>query len=131
MPPYTQTTKRVGWDLSLDFDMYKSLSHYHFSHKSYLKINLYIFLLLMIECTIIWIISMSVFFSLPTHSFQPPPFLWSRNVLCSHILCINIFEITSLFHAFMLLDSDYQPFIRILNRFSLITKFKDCEQKQP
>lgn len=74
--------------------------------------------------------SVFLFYYTTQFSFLPPPFLWSRNVLCSHILCINIFEITSLFYAFILLDSDYQTFTRILNRFSLITKFKEYKQKQ-
>lgn len=76
---------------------------------------------------------MSVLLFYYTHSylsFLPHPFLWSRNVWRSHILCINVFEITSLFYSFMLLDSVYQTFTRILNKFSLIIKFKDCKQKQ-
>lgn len=128
------TDYTVSWlSAPADFEVYyKNPSHYHLPPELFWNFVLYILAaVLVVEYTIIWIISTSVFIYLLldlNHSLLSP-FHLSLPVgctVCSHALCINILEIyKSVLYFLYCWILIIKTFTRVLNKFSLIRKKKN------
>ena len=135
--PYMTTGKTICTDYAVswvsapaDFEVYyENPSHYHLPPELFWNFFLYILAaVLVVEYTIIWIISTSVFIYLLldlNHSLLSP-FHLSLPVgctVCSHALCINILEIyKSVLYFLYCWILIIKTFTRVLNKFSLIRK---------
>ena len=128
-PPYAQTTQWVGSVLPQTLRCITRTPAIIIFLLSYFEIFLYILAaVLVVEYTIIWIISTSVFIYLLldlNHSLLSP-FHLSLPVgctVCSHALYINILEIyKSVLYFLYCWILIIKTFTRVLNKFSLIRK---------